>query len=85
MKAVALTEFGEPDVLSVQELPDPLVGPDFVLLQVRAAGVNPVDWKIQKYAPPLVEQYPSVGGIDGSGIVEEVGAEVTNVVKGDKV
>ena len=53
MKAVSLTEFGDPDVLSVQELPDPLVGPDFVLVQVRAAGVNPVDWKIQAAPQPI--------------------------------
>ena len=47
MKAIALTQFGDADVMSLQELPDPLLGPDQVLVEVRAAGVNPVDFKIR--------------------------------------
>jgi NADPH:quinone reductase-like Zn-dependent oxidoreductase len=45
MRAVALNEFGDPGVLRVQELPDPTPGPDGVVIRVRAAGVNPVDYK----------------------------------------
>jgi len=48
MRAVALTEYGDADVMSVQELPDPLVGPDVVLVRVAAVGVNPVDYKIRQ-------------------------------------
>ena len=48
MRAVALTEYGDADVMSVGELPDPLVGPDVVLVRVAAVGVNPVDYKIRQ-------------------------------------
>ena len=67
--------------------PVPAYGPKDVLLKVVAASLNPADWAIQS-APtrmPMVQAYPFIGGLDGAGIVEEVGAEVTNLAKGDKV
>ena len=48
MQAITLSEFGAPDVLTLQDVDDPLVGPDTVLVETRAAGVNPVDWKIRR-------------------------------------
>ncbi|RPD72415.1 GroES-like protein [Lentinus tigrinus ALCF2SS1-7] len=67
--------------------PVPALGPKDVLLKVVAASLNPADWGIQSSPtqPPMVTAYPFIGGLDGAGVVEEVGAEVTNVAKGDKV
>ncbi len=46
MKAIALTEYGSADDLRLADLPDPKVGPAEVLVRGKAAGVNPVDWKL---------------------------------------
>ncbi|WP_092600583.1 NADP-dependent oxidoreductase [Actinopolyspora xinjiangensis] len=87
MKAIALTEFGEPDVLSYQELDDPLVGPDRVLVETRAAGVNPVDWKIRRgYLRGLFPHHtPLISGWDLAGVVRAVGPAVTEYKPGDEV
>ncbi|KAI8999071.1 GroES-like protein [Trametes punicea] len=66
------------------ELPVPTPGPKEVLVKITAAALNPVDWKIQTFGA-LVKDYPFVSGTDGAGIVQEVGSEVTNVAKGDKI
>ncbi|KAI0749263.1 GroES-like protein [Daedaleopsis nitida] len=63
---------------------DPHPGPQDVLVKIFATALNPVDWKIQAYGY-FITNYPFVPGTDAAGIVEEVGAEVTNVAKGDKV
>src|SRR5919198_2352370 len=75
MKGIAQNEFGSADVLSVQDLPDPLVGPDSVLVRVRAAGVNPVDYKIREgYLQGFLPHYfPLVPGWDVAGVVEAAG------------
>jgi NADPH:quinone reductase-like Zn-dependent oxidoreductase len=87
MKAVALTEYGEPDVLSVHELPDPLVGPDYVLVQVRAAGVNPVDFKIRRgfLRGAFPHHEPLIPGWDVAGVLRAVGPAVTRFAEGDEV
>lgn len=87
MKAVALTEFGGPEVLSLQELPDPIVGPDFVLVEPRAVGVNPVDWKIrQGYLRGIYPHHtPLIPGWDVAGVVRAVGPAVTEFQPGDEV
>ena len=65
----------------------PVPGPKDVLLKIVAASLNPADAMIQaaKTKPAMVQAYPFIGGLDGAGIVEEVGAEVSNVAKGDKM
>jgi NADPH:quinone reductase-like Zn-dependent oxidoreductase len=87
MRAVALNEFGDPGVLRVQELPDPTPGPDGVVIRVRAAGVNPVDYKIRagylKGAFPY--HLPLVPGWDAAGEVAAVGPAVTRFAVGDAV
>ena len=87
MRAVALTEYGDADVMSVGELPDPLVGPDVVLVRVAAAGVNPVDYKIRQ--GHLRERFPHhvplIPGWDVAGTVEQVGPAVTEFAPGDEV
>ncbi|MFD5831102.1 NADP-dependent oxidoreductase [Lentzea sp. NPDC060358] len=87
MKAIALTRFGDADVLSLQELPDPLLGPDQVLVEVRAAGVNPVDTKIRAgYLQGLLPHHtPLIPGWDVSGVVRAVGIGVQAWKPGDEV
>ncbi|PRY51120.1 NADPH:quinone reductase-like Zn-dependent oxidoreductase [Geodermatophilus tzadiensis] len=87
MRAVVHTEYGEPDVLSVGEVEEPHAGPGTVRIAVRAASVNPVDWKIVSGAMaggrPLAG--PRVPGADAAGVVDEVGAGVVGVQVGDPV
>ncbi|KAL7278933.1 hypothetical protein ACG7TL_006764 [Trametes sanguinea] len=68
----------------VVEVEVPTPGPKEVLIKVTATALNPVDWKIQTYGY-FITDYPYVGGTDAAGVVEEVGPEVTNVAKGDRV
>ncbi|KAI0737454.1 GroES-like protein [Daedaleopsis nitida] len=63
--------------------PVPTPGPRDVLVKILSAAINLADWKVQKWA--LIKDYPWVGGCDAAGVVEEVGSEVTNVIKGDRV
>ena len=87
MKAIALNAYGGPDVLAEVELPTPKIGPDFVLVRTKAAGVNPVDWKIREGrldgAHP--SHFPLVPGWDVAGVVEAVGPAVTEFSVGDNV
>lgn len=87
MKAIAFTEFGDADVMSLQELPDPLLGPDQVLVEVEAAGVNPVDFKIRAgYLQGLLPHHlPLIPGWDVAGVVRAVGIGVTDWKPGDEV
>ncbi|WP_152353890.1 NADP-dependent oxidoreductase [Brachybacterium subflavum] len=87
MKAITYSAYGDPDVLEVSEVDTPKVGPGEVRLAVRAAGVNPVDWKIVAGGlDPLMNiQFPAIPGWDVAGVVEAVGLDVTEVVEGDEV
>lgn len=87
VRAIALTEFGGPEVLSPHDLPDPVVGPDFVLVRVRTVGVNPVDYKIRAGAMrgAFPHHTPLVPGWDVAGVVEQVGPGVTAYAVGDEV
>lgn len=87
MKAVFYDEYGGPDVLRYGERPDPKVGPDSVLLDVRASSVNPVDWKITAgYLDAALPTYfPVIPGWDVAGVVVEPGVSVTEFQVGDEV
>ena len=87
MKAIALEQYGSVDDLRLVELPDPKVGPGEVLVRVKAAGVNPVDWKLAAgYLDPLMEAgFPLVPGWDVAGVVERVGFDVREFAAGDEV
>lgn len=87
MKAIALDEFGGPEVLSLREVPDPVVGPDSVLVQVWAAGVNPVDFKIRKgfLRGAFPHHTPLIPGWDVAGVVAATGPAVTRFAEGDEV
>ncbi len=87
MRAVALTQYGGPEVMAVSDVPDPLVGPDSVLVRVRAVGVNPVDAKIRAgyLAGAFPSAFPLVPGWDLAGVVESTGPAVTEFDVGDEV
>ena len=87
MRAATISEYGTPDQFRVTDLPDPLCGPDDVVVRVRAAGVNPVDTKIRQghLAQSFVTHFPLVIGWDVSGVVERVGPAVEDWQEGDEV
>jgi NADPH:quinone reductase-like Zn-dependent oxidoreductase len=87
MKAVRIHQYGGPEVLTYEEAPMPTVGERDVLIRVHAASVNPVDWKIREgYLHGFLHHsLPLVLGWDVSGVVEQVGAAVTEFQPGDAV
>jgi NADPH:quinone reductase-like Zn-dependent oxidoreductase len=87
MKAVRIHEYGDAGVLKYEDAAVPEIGPDGVLIRVRAAGVNPVDWKIRKGLMKAMRplQFPAIVGFDAAGTVERVGAVVTRLKAGDPV
>ncbi|ADB31115.1 Alcohol dehydrogenase GroES domain protein [Kribbella flavida DSM 17836] len=84
MRAVVQDRFGGPEVLILGELPDPEPGPTEILVRVRAAGVNPVDWATRA-GEGMFEEPPFVLGWDVAGVVEQVGVGVTRFRPGDDV
>ncbi|TGN79473.1 NADP-dependent oxidoreductase [Streptomyces bauhiniae] len=87
MRKVSFAEFGGPDVLRLVDAEEPHAGPGQVRIAVRAAGVNPVDWRIREGqvlgAHPV--ELPSGVGLDAAGVVDEVGEGVVGVEAGDRV
>jgi NADPH:quinone reductase-like Zn-dependent oxidoreductase len=88
MKAVRIHQYGGPETLKYEEdVPDPAVGPDTVLIRSVATSVNPIDWKVRSGARqkdfPLA--MPAILGKDVSGTVTAVGSEVRNFKPGDRV
>lgn len=70
--------------LKVHEAPLPKPGPNDVVVKNHAIAVNPVDWKIQDYGVFLTK-YPNILGTDVAGEVYEVGSEVKDFKRGDRV
>ncbi|MFD7310693.1 NADP-dependent oxidoreductase [Promicromonospora sp. NPDC059942] len=87
MRAITYAQFGGADVLELTEQPDPHIGPDTVVVRVRAASVNPVDWKIrQGYLQGLIDtDLPAIPGWDVAGVVEQVGLDTPEYQVGDEV
>jgi NADPH:quinone reductase-like Zn-dependent oxidoreductase len=88
MRAAIYDQYGAADVLDVREVADPPVGPDTVLVRVKATSVNPVDWKIREgYLQGAYPHHlPVIPGWDVAGVVEAVGPAVrTGVQVGDEV
>lgn len=84
MKTIRVHELGAPEVMRLEEVPDPKPAPTQVVIRVRAAGVNPVDTYIRAGmygTPPL----PYTPGMDAAGEVEAVGAHVKRFAVGDRV
>ena len=84
MKAIRVHQFGEPDVLKLEDVPDPTPGPGQVLVRVKAVGINPVETYIRlgRYGP---KEFPYTPGNDGAGIIEALGPGVKQWNKGDRV
>ena len=87
MRALQYTTYGGPEVLRWAEAPDPHPGPGQVRIVVRAASVNPIDWKAFSGAMSGGEPMAGTGylGYDAAGVVDEVGDGVTGVSVGDDV
>ncbi len=86
MKAVVMTAPGGPEVLSIEQVPEPSLrtGRE-ILVRLKAAGVNPVDTKLRSRGTYYPEQMPCILGCDGAGIVEAVGDEVSRFKPGHEV
>lgn len=87
MKAVCIHSFGGPEVLKLESVDVPQPKADEVLIKVRAASVNPVDYKIRagQYPPVKEQQLPKVLGRDVSGTIERCGRAVRDLKEGDAV
>ena len=85
MKAILIKSVGDPEVLEIDDIPKPEIDDDDeVLVQIKAAGVNPIDTKLRAGLYPL-NSFPAILGCDGAGIIENVGAKVTKFKIGDPV
>ena len=92
MKAIVYQDFGSPDILRCEEIDKPIPGDNEVLIKVRAASVNPLDWKLMKGGPFIVRLLLGLGkpkikrpGVDVAGQVEAVGRNVTQFKAADEV
>ena len=87
MQAIQASDYGGPEVLALKQAPRPEPNPDQILIRLKAAGVNPADWKhragfLQQFMPLT---FPWTPGLEGSGVIEAVGANVVTLKKGDEV
>ncbi|MET9065942.1 NADP-dependent oxidoreductase [Streptosporangium sandarakinum] len=87
MKKVSFAEFGGPDVLRLVDAEEPHAGPGQIRIAVRAAGVNPADWRIREGQLQEIRpiELPAGVGLDAAGVVDEVGEGVEGVEVGDHV
>lgn len=83
MKAVQYSQFGGPEVLEVAEVEEPHAGPGQIRVAVRAAAINPVDWKMRRGA--MGGDLPARTGREVAGLVDEVGEGVSDVAVGDAI
>lgn len=87
MRAAAIDGYGGRDRLVVREIERPKPGSGQILVRVRAASVNPLDWKIRRGELRFLmpQKFPWVPGCDAAGVVEEIGVEVDTFAPGDAV
>lgn len=85
MKALAFKEFGGPEKLALQDVPDPVAGPGEVLVRVRACALNHLDLFVRDGIPALKTPLPFWTGCDIAGDVAEVGAGIIGVKVGERV
>lgn len=84
MKAIRVRQFGGPEVLAIEDVPQPNPGPGQVLIKLHAIGVNPVETYQRSGLNPAI-RLPWTPGIDGAGVVAELGAGVSGISVGDRV
>ena len=85
MKAIQIHEFGNPEVMKIEEVPDPKPEAGQVLVRIYAAGVNPVDTYIRSGLYPLKPELPFTPGMDAAGVVEAIGEGVKKFNPGERV
>jgi NADPH:quinone reductase-like Zn-dependent oxidoreductase len=85
LKAVVITQYGGPEVLRYEEVSDPIARPGEVVVDVHAASVNGVDYKVRQGGGPYEVHFPHILGRDFSGVVSKVGPEVNDFAVGDPV
>ena len=85
MRAILMTAAGGPEVLKLADVPDPVIAGDHdVLIRIKAAGLNPVDYKLRSHGT-ISGPLPAILGWDGAGVVEQIGPAVTRFRLGDAV
>src|SRR3954464_2798738 len=77
VKAIRVREFGGPEVLRLEEVPTPQAGPGQLVVRIHAIGINPVETYIRAGTYALSTELPYTPGNDGAGVVEQVGADVS--------
>jgi len=87
MRAAVYRSYGDPSVLSVEDVPEPHAGPGQVRIHAAAASVNPVDWKFRAgyMAEFIPVQFPAIPGNDAAGLVDELGDGIDGVSIGDPI
>jgi NADPH:quinone reductase-like Zn-dependent oxidoreductase len=87
MKAAVIYRYGGPEAFRIEEVPAPVIKPNEILIRVRAAGVNPIDWKqrMGHHRLFLKATFPLITGYDVAGIVEETGNATIRFKPGDRV
>ncbi|MGH7438053.1 MAG: NADP-dependent oxidoreductase [Polyangiaceae bacterium] len=87
MKAFVIDRYGGPEALALRDLPEPEPGPGDLLVAMRAASINPVDFKIRSGGLKILvkDRFPLILGCDVSGVVSRVGPGVTRFAPGDEV
>jgi len=85
MKAIVVREFGEPDVMKLEEISSPEPSGSQVLVQIKAAGVNPVDTYLRTGIHAHAPKLPYTPGKDAAGVVESIGPETSKFKVGDRV
>jgi NADPH:quinone reductase-like Zn-dependent oxidoreductase len=92
MRAVMYRCYGPPEVLQLETVAKPVPGDDEILVKVRAAGLNPLDWHYMRGEPYIMRLSSGLGapedsrtGVDFAGVVESVGSKVTRFKPGDEV
>lgn len=85
MKAIRVHEFGDPEVMKIEDVPDPEPGAGEVVVKIHAAGVNPVDTYVRSGLYALKPELPYTPGMDGAGVIESIGEGVTRFKVGDRV
>ena len=83
MKAVRFHEFGGPEVLKFEEVPDPTLRPDHVLVRVKACALNHLDLWVRKGIPGV--KLPHINGSEVAGVIEQVGGLVDGFRPGQRV
>lgn len=86
MKAILMTQTGSPETLQLRDIEEPgLTAPTQIKVQLKAAGINPIDTKLRQRGLFYENALPAVLGCDGAGVVVETGEAVSRFKRGDKV